>query len=135
MGGAVAEFMNDGKFVKQFAFDTTTSGRLQSPWGAAVLSMPKAAKAAGFGQFAPDVLVSNFSSGQIDAYNFKTGKFEGTLDAGGTPLVIPGLRTVHFGPGLGASGKTKIGLLFTADPFNGNNVSIYGEITPVTKLT
>jgi uncharacterized protein (TIGR03118 family) len=136
VGGAVAEFTSEGQFEKQFDSDTTMSGRLQSPWGAAVISELSAAKAAGFGQYAPDVLVGNYSSGQIDAYNFTTGQFDGTLDAAGTPegdtpLVIPGLRTIHFGPGLGISGqKPHVALLFTEDPFNGNNVSIYGEITP-----
>jgi uncharacterized protein (TIGR03118 family) len=136
VGGAVAEFTSEGQFEKQFDCDTMSSGRLQSPWGAAVISELPAAKAAGFGQYAPDVLVGNYSSGQIDAYNFATGQFDGTLDAAGTPLVIPGLRTIHFGPGLRISGqktlKPHVALLFTEDPFDGNNVSIYGEITPFT---
>jgi len=138
VGGAVAEFTSDGQFEKQFDCDTTMSGRLQSPWGAAVISEYSAANAAGFGQYAPDVLIGNYSSGQIDAYNFTTGKFCGTLKAGGTPLVIPGLRTIHFGPGLRVSGqeplKPHVALLFTEDPFDGNNASIYGEITPLTLL-
>ncbi len=107
VGGAVAEFMNDGKFVKRFAFDATTSGTLESPWGAAVLSMPKAAKAAGFGQFAPDVLVSNFSSGQIDAYNFMTGQFEGTLDAGVLRSLSPVSGLSISAPAWGLPGKRR----------------------------
>ena len=67
------------------------------------------------------------SSGQIDAYNFTSGQFDGKLhNSDGTPLVIPGLRTIHFGPGLGISGQKTpkdAALLFTEDPFNGNNVS------------
>ena len=132
VGGAVAEFTNDGKFKKQFA-SNGASGPLQSPWGAAQLSSLGAANAAGFGQFAPDVLVGNYSSGQVDAYNFKSGQFEGTLDTTyGVPLSIPGLRTIHFGPGLGAYGHPKVALLFTSTPFFGGSGGIYGEITPVT---
>jgi uncharacterized protein (TIGR03118 family) len=138
VGGAVAEFTSDGQFEKQFDCDTTTTGRLQSPWGAAVISEYSAANAAGFGQYAPDVLIGNYSSGQIDAYNFSSGEFVGKLKAGGTPLVIPGLRTIHFGPGLRISGQTPlkphVALLFTEDPVDGNNASIYGEITPLTLL-
>ena len=68
------------------------------------------------------------SSGEIDAYN-PTGRFKGMLtDSNGKPLKIPGLRTIHFGTGLGASGP-KIALLFTADQ---KNDGLYGTITPVS---
>ena len=134
VGGAVAEFTTEGHFEKQFDCDTTTTGRLQSPWGAAVISELPAANAAGFGQYAPDVLIGNYSSGEIDAYNFSSGEFDGKLKFDGTPIVIPGLRTIHFGPGLAISGqktpKPHAALLYTEDPFDGNNVSAYGEITP-----
>ena len=115
-GGAVAEFNNDGTFFKQIDLDKTSSGRLQSPWG-----MDQAP--AGFGKFGNDLLVGNVTTGQIDAYN-ASGVFQGPL-----PLKITGLRTIHFGAGLGAS-KPKIALLFTAD--NGNQ-GLYGTITYVTK--
>ena len=99
VGGAVAEFTSDGCFEKQFDCDTTASGRLQSPWGAAVISEVKAANAVGFGQFAPDVLVGNYSSGQIDAYNFQSGQFDGTLDnTVGVPLTYPRSPDYPFRP-------------------------------------
>ncbi|MFI5457672.1 MAG: TIGR03118 family protein [Isosphaerales bacterium] len=124
-GGAVAEFTNDGTFVKQIA-SNGASGPLQSPWG--VDQAP-----AGFGKFSNDLLVGNFSTGQIDAYNF-SGRFKGKLaNPKGKPLTIPGLRTIHFGSGLGASGP-KIALLFTAGIDNGND-GLYGTITPVSKPT
>ncbi len=123
IGGAVAEFNNDGTFVKQIASDTTPSGNLQSPWGAAQAP-------AGFGNFSNDLLVGNFSTGQIDAYNF-SGRFKGKLaNPKGKPLTIPGLRTIHFGSGLGASGP-KIALLFTAGNDHEKD-GLYGTITPVT---
>ena len=70
VGGAVAEFTNGGTFVEQIAYDTTTSGYLQSPWG-----MDQAPES--FGKFSNDILVGNFSTGQIDAYNFR-GTIQGT---------------------------------------------------------
>ena len=54
-------------------------GRFQSPWGAAVISMQNAANIAGFGPYYPDVLIGNYGSGEIDAYNFTSGKYDGTL--------------------------------------------------------
>ncbi len=120
-GGAVAEFTNDGTFVKQIA-SNEASGHLQSPWGADLAP-------AGFGTFSNDLLVGNFSTGQIDAYNYFSGRFKGVLDISKNhPLKIPGLRTIHFGPGLGASGP-KIAMLFTAGIDNGKD-GLYGTITP-----
>ena len=131
-GGAVAEFTNDGRFLTQIATDATESN-LQSPWGLAFIKK-------GFGQFSGDLLVGNFSSGQIDAYSIpsdpslprQTWSLAGTVDnTNGTPLTIPGLRSIHFGAGLGASGKTHVGLIFTAEttiPLG--NFSLYGEVTP-----
>jgi uncharacterized protein (TIGR03118 family) len=126
-GGAVAEFTNSGTFVTQLGYDTTSTGPLQSPWGLAFYQHA-------FGEFSGDLLVGNFSSGQIDAYAYNTtsGQFEfkGQFhNAIGTVLEIPGLRSIHFGPGLGA-GTTQVALLFTAEIDNGN-LSLYGEITPV----
>ncbi len=59
-----------------------------------------------------------------------------TLLAGSklVPLVLPGLRTIHFGPGVSLYGenppKTQLALLFTEDPVIGDIASIYGEISP-----
>ena len=141
VGGAVDKFRYDGKLLKRFGGGSNgASGRFQSPWGAAVISMQNAANIAGFGPYAPDVLIGNYRSGEIDAYNFKSGKYEGTLAtyaSGGSklvPLVLPGLRTIHFGPGLSLFGenppKTQLALFFTEDPVIGDIDSIYGEISP-----
>ena len=112
VGGAVDKFTNDGKLLKRFGGGSNgASGRFQSPWGAAVISMQNAADIAGFGPYAPDVLIGNYRSGEIDAYNFTSGKYDGTLGtyaSGGSklvPLVLPGLRTIHFGPGLSLFGE------------------------------
>jgi hypothetical protein len=127
-GGAVAVFTNGGTFLGLIDSDTTT-GNLQSPWGLAYIGQGL------FGDVGGDLLVGNFSSGQIDAYSVTlsptqaSGQFqEQLLNANNATLTIPGLRSIHFGPGLGDSGGTHVGLLFTA---GGNgNPSLYGEITP-----
>jgi uncharacterized protein (TIGR03118 family) len=133
-GGAVAVFTNDGTFLGQIA-DDTTEGNLQSPWGLAFIKH-------GFGEFSGDLLVGNFSSGQIDAYTVNltdteaSGAFVGLVrNPNGTPLTITGLRSIHFGPGLADSAHpdhTHVALLFTAetDLPAGGNFSLYGEITP-----
>ncbi len=122
-GGAVAVFTNSGTFLGQI---DDTEGNLQSPWGLAYIGQNL------FGDAGGDLLVGN-SSGQIDAYQVNlsqsepVGQFLGPLlNANGTPLTIPGLRTIHFGPGLGDSGF-HAALLFTAG--NGD-LSLYGMITP-----
>ncbi len=135
-GGAIAVFTNSGMLMEQI---NNISGNLQSPWGLAYIGQNL------FGDVGGDLLVGNFSSGQIDAYavtanqspNTPIGQFLGPLlNANGTPLTIPGLQSVHFGPGLGDSGF-HVALLFTADSSiplanaGGNgNISLYGMITP-----
>jgi len=143
VGGAVDKFRYDGKLLKRFGGGSNgASGRFQSPWGAAVISMPNAASIAGFGPYAPDVLIGNYRSGEIDAYNFTCGKYDGTLgtytDGKPVPLVIPGLRTIHFGPGLSLLGvnppTTHLALLFTAASDGSGKGGIYGEISPFKLL-
>jgi uncharacterized protein (TIGR03118 family) len=139
-GGAIAVFRNDGMFLGQIASDVKAEGTLQSPWGLAFIKHS-------FGLFSDDLLVGNYSSGEIDAYKVKihNGKVSAALDgllldgSGLRPLTIPGLRAIHFAPGLADSGRpghTHVGLLFTAEIDNYHNgiyfgnLSLYGEITP-----
>jgi uncharacterized protein (TIGR03118 family) len=144
-GGAIAVFTNDGTFLGQIASDKKEAGALQSPWGLAFIKHS-------FGEFSDDLLVGNFSSGQIDAYTVTvvnpepgiSGMASAVLDGkvlngdGLAPLTIPGLRSIHFGPGLPDSGRpdhTHVALLFTAETDTikagvDRNLSLYGEITP-----
>ncbi len=67
-GGAVAVFTNYGQFLGQIASDTkapdgTIGTVLQSPWGLAFIQ-----QFGGVSGVGGDLLVGNFSSGQIDAY-------------------------------------------------------------------
>jgi uncharacterized protein (TIGR03118 family) len=135
-GGAVAVFTNNGEFLGQIASDTTSGGNLQSPWGLAYIGQGL------FGDVGGDLLVGNYSSGQIDAYTVTVNQTEGSAEfqgeltgtVSGAPLIIPGLRSIHFGPGLWDPGHPQVALLFTADAEldtpQSRNYSLYGEITP-----
>ena len=66
------------------------------PWGLALAPSD-------FGQFSNDLLVGNFGSGQISAFDTTRGTFEGVLsDAQGNPLVNKGLWGLTFGNGVSA---------------------------------
>jgi uncharacterized protein (TIGR03118 family) len=136
--GAVAVFANNGKFLGLIGSDTKEDQPLQAPWGLAFIQHS-------FGQYSDDLLVGNFSSGQIAAYQVTLGPKKATgeflkllLDEDGlAPLTIPGLRAIHFGPGLEVNGadQSHVGLLFTAETNAiesgvDENFSLYGEITP-----
>jgi uncharacterized protein (TIGR03118 family) len=90
--GFIDEFDTNGIFLKRFA----SMGPLNSPWGLALAP-------AGFGSFGNDLLVGNFGDGRINAFNFTTGAFLGSLtDASNNPIFIPGLwglRSGNNGPG------------------------------------
>ena len=74
-------------------------GSLNSPWGLALAPD-------GFGDFGGSLLVGNFGSGTIDAYDPATGNLLGQLqDARGNVIKIPGLWGLSFGNGSG-SGAT-----------------------------
>jgi uncharacterized protein (TIGR03118 family) len=71
---------------------------LDAPWGFAM------APSSGFGKFSGDLLVGDFGSGWISAYNPSTGKFLGYLDnTSGTPIADGGLWTLDFGNGAGGT--------------------------------
>ncbi len=69
------------------------AGPLNSPWGMAIAP-------ANFGDFAGDLLVSNFGDGMIHAFNPTTGQLIGTLnDTTGKPIVVRGIWALLFGNG------------------------------------
>jgi uncharacterized protein (TIGR03118 family) len=74
-------------------------GSLNSPWGLAIAP-------AGFGDFGAALLVGNFGSGAINAYDLTTGNLLGQLqDVKGNVIKITGLWGLSFGNGSG-SGDT-----------------------------
>ncbi|MCC5479952.1 TIGR03118 family protein [Streptomyces barringtoniae] len=85
--GFIDVFSTGGRLLQRFA----RRGVLNSPWG--LETAPK-----GFGKFAGDLLVGNFGDGRINAFDLRTGRFEGTLRCpDGSPVVIEGLWGLQRG--------------------------------------
>jgi uncharacterized protein (TIGR03118 family) len=90
-----------------------------SPWGLTVAPSD-------WGQFAGDVLVGQFGSGQIAAFS-SHGKFDGLLrNKDGSPVVIDGLWALTFGNGAKNADPEK--LYFTAGP-NDEADGLFGNLT------
>lgn len=95
-----------------------------SPWG--VVLAP-----ANFGKFSNKLLVGNFGSGQVAAFNPETGEFLETLNTpDGKALTIEGLWGLEFGNG-GTAGPLNT-LFFAAGP-NDEKDGLFGTITPTSK--
>jgi uncharacterized protein (TIGR03118 family) len=95
---------------------------LNAPW--AVVWAPR-----DFGEFSNRVLVGNFGSGQIAAFNGFTGKFIGLMqNPNGTTLAIDGLWALAFGNSSGAGPYNA--LFFTAGP-NAEVNGLFGALTAV----
>jgi uncharacterized protein (TIGR03118 family) len=97
---------------------------LNAPWGVALTPTD-------FGVFSHRLLIGNFGSGTIEAFNTMTGLHEGTLlDASGNPITIDGLWALGFGGDAPRNGLA-INLFFTAGP-NGENDGLFGTISAVS---
>ncbi|MGB7556608.1 MAG: TIGR03118 family protein [Candidatus Korobacteraceae bacterium] len=97
---------------------------LNSPWAVVV------APASGFGQFSGNILVGQFGSGAIAAFDATTGSFRQLLlDPNNLQLQINGLWGLGFGNG-GSAGPTTT-LFFTAGVF-GEAHGLFGSIVPAT---
>ena len=115
-------------FVDIFSTAGKLEGRLEhgpwlnSPWG--VVWAPR-----DFGEFSNRVLVGNFGSGQIAAFNGFTGKFIGLMqNPNGTTLAIDGLWALAFGNSANAGPYNA--LFFTAGP-NAEANGLFGALTAV----
>ena len=97
---------------------------LNAPWG--VAQSP-----ASFGQFSNNILVGNFGSGEIAAFNPATGEFLGRLHGAQGTLVIPGLWALQFGGGAPNNGATT-DLFFTAG-IDDEEHGLFGTLTPIVK--
>lgn len=102
--GFVDEFDANGTLLRRFQHGPW----LNAPWGMAI------APATGFGQFSGNLIVGNFGSGRIVAYDRNTGEFLGFLHGARGPLVIDGLWGLAFG-NAGSNGLPTE-LFFTAGP-------------------
>ncbi len=116
--GAVAVFTPAGRLIRIFEHVQD----LNSPWGLALAP-------GDFGAFSHHLLVGQFGSGEVLAYNMATGAFAGKmLDAGGNTLLIEGLWGLSFGNGKTAGPATT--LFFSAGPNDESN-GLFGTLTPV----
>ncbi len=87
--GRVAEFTEEGKLVNVWA----DGGKLSAPWGFAYAP-------ANFGTLSGALLVGNFGSGEIAAYDAKTRQFIDVMrNEKGKPVVIDKLWGILFGNG------------------------------------
>ncbi len=118
--GAVVVFNGDGTSPQTLILDSN----LAAPWGIALAP-------AGFGEFANDLLVGNFSflHSEINAFSPTSGAFIGTIPidvgAGNTP---GGLWALNFGMG-GSNGDPNT--LYFNDGINGETHGLFAAISPV----
>jgi len=99
---------------------------LDAPWGIALAS-------GDFGSFSHNLLVGQFGSGEIAAYDAATGAFLGKLlkSTGEEPLVVDGLRALSFGSGLTSSGPANF--LFFAAGVDNESHGLFGLLAPVAE--
>ena len=100
--GYVDAFAENGKLLMRLQH----GNYMNAPWGIALAGSD-------FGTLSGDLLVGNFGSGEVIAFDFATGKVIGSLQGSNNkPIVIPGLWALAFGQG-GNNGPTDW-LYFTA---------------------
>jgi len=127
--GSIDEVHGPGRgFVAVFSPDGTLQQRLRwgawfnAPWGVALAP-------ADFGGFGGRILVGQFGSGKIAAFDAASGEFVGMVrGAHGEALMIDGLWALQFGNGASAGPANT--LFFTAgsdDEAHG----LFGTITPL----
>jgi len=121
--GLIGAFTPAGKLVQWF--DHVAD--LNAPWGLALAPSE-------FGTFSHHLLVGQFGSGEILAFNLASGAYAGKLlqpvAAGGGPISIDGLWGIGFGSGFAASGPLNT-LFFAAGP-DGESNGLFGSLTTVS---
>ena len=117
--GFVDRYSVNGAFLSR----VVSRDHLNAPWGLARAP-------ANFGAFGGDLLVGNFGSGQINAYEPQpdgTASPAGALKGvNGKPIVIDGLWALAFGKGTVNNGPTDT-LFFTAGPADETH-GLFGSI-------
>jgi uncharacterized protein (TIGR03118 family) len=118
-------------FVDIFSPRGKLLGRLQpgswfnAPWGLALASSD-------FGAYSHDVLVGQFGSGMVLAFDPVTGKYKGMLTGtDNNPIHIDGLWAIAFGNDASAGPATS--LYFTAGPDDEAN-GLFGTLTAVENV-
>jgi uncharacterized protein (TIGR03118 family) len=119
-GGYVDEFDLDGRLVARVG----RSRELDEPWGVALAPV-------GFGRFGGDLLVANFGSGRINAYE-RRGR--GWTYRGRLPVRVPGVWGIAFG--VGGAGGPRTTLFYAAGPHRWHGATevdirgVLGSIAP-----
>ncbi|MBZ5570021.1 MAG: TIGR03118 family protein [Acidobacteriia bacterium] len=122
--GFVDEFDSGGNLLMRLKHGKW----LNAPWGIALAP-------ADFGKFSNHLLVGNFGSGMIAAYDPSSGEFDGLLRGRHErPIVIPGLWALAFGSG--GSGLTNNGpanTLFFSAGIDDEEHGLFGTLTAVPR--
>lgn len=114
--GFVTVFTPAGALIHRLQYGTW----FNAPWG---LTMAPA----GFGTLGGMILVGNFGSGTIVAFDANTGALKGVMrDSTGTAVVIPGLWGIGFGDG-GPSGD--VNSLYFGAGIQDEAHGLFGKIT------
>ncbi len=120
--GYVDVFSPDGHFLMQLEHGDW----FNAPWGLTLAPSD-------FGTFSHKVIVGQFGSGQILAFDAVTGKFDGTLnDQNDNVITISGLWGLAFGDGevnSDPANQPDNALFFTAGP--GGQNGLFGTLTPI----
>jgi uncharacterized protein (TIGR03118 family) len=94
-----------------------------APWGLTVAPSD-------FGTFSHRILVGQFGSGEILAFDTVTGQFQGKLsDQNNQSIALKGLWGLAFGAGDQTSGAANT--LFFNEGLNGGNDGLFGTLTPI----
>jgi uncharacterized protein (TIGR03118 family) len=122
--GFVDVFSPRGRLLNRLEYGSW----FNAPWG--LTQAPS-----DFGEFSHHVLVGQFGSGQILAFDPVTGRFKGWLyDASNAPITIDGLWGLSFGSGApNATSAPANSLFFTAGP-DGEQHGLFGTITAVENV-
>ncbi|VVB93512.1 Plastocyanin [uncultured archaeon] len=117
--GFVDIFDPDGKLLMRLKHGNW----MDAPWGITLAPSD-------FGKFGEHLLVGNFGSGQIAAFDPENGNFNGFLKGlDGKPISIEGLWGLGFGNGANAG---PVNNLFFAAGINDEQHGLFGAIKPVS---
>jgi len=118
-GGYVDEFDLDGRLVARVG----RSRELDEPWGVTLAP-------AGFGRYGGDLLVANFGSGRINAYERRGRSW---TSRGRLPVRVPGVWGIAFG--VGGAGGPRTTLFYAAGPHRwhgATEVDIHGVLGSIS---
>jgi uncharacterized protein (TIGR03118 family) len=116
--GDVVVFSPSGKELMRFQHGPW----FNAPWGITQASSD-------FGAYSHDILVGQFGSGEIAAFNPVSGRFEGMLmNSDNQPIQVSGLWGLSFGNGATAGPATALYFAAGSDNENGG---LLGEITAI----